>query len=42
MEVEIKLEPGRKEPRAVLYAGEDTRELRELAERPPAVRLCVC
>ena len=33
MEVEIKLEPGRKEPRAVLYAGEDTRELRELAER---------
>ena len=33
VEVEIKLEPGRKEPRAVLYAGEDTRELRELAER---------
>ena len=33
MEVEIKLEPGRKEPRAVLYAGEDTPELRELAER---------
>ena len=33
MEVEIKLEPGRKEPRAVLYAGEDTQELRELAER---------
>ena len=39
MEVEIKLEPGRKEPRAVLYAGEDTRELRELAERLAGVFL---
>lgn len=33
MEVELKLEPGRGEPRLVIYAGEDTPELRELAEQ---------
>lgn len=32
MEVELKLEPGRGEPKLVIYAGEDTPELRELAE----------
>ena len=39
MEVEIKLEPGRREPRAVLYAGADTPELRELAARLAGVTL---
>ena len=30
VEVEIRLEPGWKEPRAVIYAGADTPELQEL------------
>lgn len=33
MEVEIRVEPGRTEPKAVLYAGADTPELRDLARR---------
>lgn len=33
MEVELKLESGRGEPKLVIYAGEDTPELRELAEQ---------
>lgn len=32
MEVEIKLEPGRQEPRVVILAGEESGELRRLAE----------
>jgi len=32
MEVEIRLEPGRREPKAVLLAGEESEELRRLAE----------
>ena len=39
MEVEIRLEPGRKEPRAVIYAGADTPELQELAQRLSGVFL---
>ena len=39
MEVEVKLEPGRKELKAVLYAGADTPELRELADRLAGVFL---
>ena len=39
MEVEIKLEPGRKEPRAVIYAGADTPELQELVQRLSGVFL---
>ena len=39
MEVEIKLEPGRKEPKAILLAGADSPELRELAERLAGVSL---
>ena len=33
MDVTVKIEPGRREPRVVLYAGADTPELRELAEK---------
>lgn len=33
MEVELKLEPGRQEPKVVILAGEDSAELRRLAER---------
>lgn len=33
MEVELKLEPGREDTKLVIYAGADTPELRELAER---------
>lgn len=33
MEVELKLEPGRKEPKLVICAGEETPELRDLAEQ---------
>lgn len=33
MEVELKLEPGRKEPKLVIYAEEETPELRDLAEQ---------
>ena len=32
MEVELKLEPGRQEPKVVILAGEDSAELRRLAE----------
>ena len=32
MDVELRLEPGRKEPKIVILAGEDTPELRRLAE----------
>ena len=39
MEVEIRLEPGRKEPRAVIYAGADTPELQELVQRLSGVFL---
>ena len=39
MEVEIRLEPGRKEPRAVIYAGADTLELQELVQRLSGVFL---
>lgn len=39
MEVEIRLEPGRKEPRAVIYAGTDTPELQELVQRLSGVFL---
>ena len=39
MEVEIRLEPGRKEPRAVIYAGADTPELQELVQRLSGVCL---
>ena len=32
MEVEIKTEPGRQEPKIVILAGEESEELRRLAE----------
>ena len=32
MEVEIKIEPGRQEPKVVILAGEETEELRRLAD----------
>lgn len=32
MEVEIRLEPGRQEPKAVIVAGEESEELRRLAD----------
>ncbi len=32
MEVEIRIEPGRQEPKAVILAGEESEELRQLAE----------
>ena len=32
MEVEIKVEPGRQEPKIVILAGEESGELRRLAE----------
>ena len=32
MEVELKIEPGRTEPKIIIYAGEDTPELRRLAQ----------
>ncbi len=37
--MEIRLEPGRKEPRAVIYAGADTPELQELVQRLSGVFL---
>ena len=33
MEVEIRIEPGRQEPKAVILAGEESEDLRRLAER---------
>jgi len=33
VEVEVKLEPGRREPKILILAGEDSEELRRLAER---------
>lgn len=33
MEVELKLEPGREEPKLIICAGADTPELRDLAEQ---------
>ena len=32
MEVEIRVEPGRQEPKIVILAGEESEELRRLAE----------
>lgn len=32
MEVELKVEPGRKEPKVIILAGEDSRELQQLVQ----------
>lgn len=32
MEVELKVEPGRKEPKVIIVAGEDSRELQQLVQ----------
>ncbi len=39
MEVELKIEPGRKEPKAVILAGADSPDLRRLAEELSGLRL---
>lgn len=39
MEVEIKVEPGRQEPKIVILAGEESEELRRLAEELSALAL---
>ena len=39
MEVEIRIEPGRREPKAVILAGEESGELLRLAERLRALAL---
>lgn len=39
MEVEIQMEPGRREPKVVILAGADTPELREVAERLAGISL---
>lgn len=39
MEVEIKIEPGRQEPKVVILAGEETEELRRLADSLSALAM---
>lgn len=39
MEVELKLEPGRREPKVVVLAGRETPQVRELLERLSALAL---